>query len=63
MPATHRIGVRDLSVSDVPLYYDQPCFETAYMAFRLLQQYGRDEVTAWIEQRTPEGWKAADQPR
>jgi hypothetical protein len=58
--ATHRIAVRDPQNANVPLYYDQTRFETAYAAFKLLQKYGRDDIAFWIEERTPDGWKTLD---
>jgi hypothetical protein len=59
LPAAYRLAVRDPENANVPFHYDQPCLEAARTAWRLLQDYARDGVTSWIEERAPNGWRTA----
>jgi hypothetical protein len=59
MTVAYRVGVRDREPANATLYYDQASLEAAEGALALLQQYARDGVTMWIEERAPNGWRTA----
>jgi hypothetical protein len=59
--ASYRIVVRDGGAVVAPRHYDQPSYPAAYAAWALLRDHGRDEVTAWIEQREGDAeWRALE---
>jgi hypothetical protein len=57
--ATHRVVVEDDGKQH---YHHTSTFEQAFQGFLLLQKHGRDGIVFWIEYRTPDGWKGADEP-
>jgi hypothetical protein len=47
----YRLGVSDEQAGGATVWYDQDSYDAAYYGWRLLRDYGRDGVTATIQQR------------
>jgi hypothetical protein len=46
----YRIGVRDEAANGIVFWYDQETYDAASHVWHLLREYGRDGVTATVQQ-------------
>ena len=63
MTASYRLGVHDDATGGVTLWHDLEDADTAYLAWRLLRDYGRDGIGVTVQRRGADGdWRTLDPP-